>query len=103
MKFKLATILAALLLGATSFVFCQDVATDADKTAKDAGHDTKVAAQKTGHATEKAADKTGDATKTAATKTGHAAKTGAADTVKEPIRLAAKPHMPPRPSVTTLR
>src|SRR3984885_8939629 len=78
MRFKLGTILAALLLGATSFVLSQDVATDADKTAKDAGHDTKVAAKKTGHATQDTADKTGHATKNAATKTGHAAKTGAA-------------------------
>src|SRR5579862_8197766 len=103
MKFKLVTILAALLLGATSFVFSQDVATDADKTAKDAGHDTKVAAQKTGHERKRLQTKLETRPRLRPRKLGTQPRQVQPTPAREPIRLAAKLRMRRRSSVTTPR
>src|SRR5713101_5677988 len=79
MKSRLATILAALLLGSAGLAYSQGVASDVDKAAKDTGKETKKVAKKTGKGTEKAAEKTEDTTEAAAKKTGHATKKGAKD------------------------
>lgn len=84
MKSKLGPALAFVLLCSVSFMYAQ-VATDADKAAKDTGHATKVAAKDTAHGTDKAAKKTGHGLKTGAKGVGKGIKKGAdktADAVK---------------------